>query len=85
MPDLAGNIPSHVFYGSFMSEILRIARATLLYEDFVIKAKELIQRMVRQGAEPPLLMRQINKVINNHSEAFQSFHKTVPDFFRDLA
>ena len=85
MPDLAGNIPSHVFYGSFMSEILRIARATLLYEDFVIKAKELIQRMVRQGAQPPLLMRQINKVLNNHSEAFQSFHKTVPDFFRDLA
>ena len=34
MPDKRGNIPSHVFYGSIMSEFLRIARATLLYHDF---------------------------------------------------
>ena len=27
MPDLNGNIPSHVFYGSVMSEFLRIARS----------------------------------------------------------
>ena len=41
MPDLSGNIPDHVFYGSVMSEFLRIARATLLYLDFVPKAKKL--------------------------------------------
>ena len=36
MPDLSGNIPSHVFYGSVMSEFLRIARCTLRYEDFLL-------------------------------------------------
>ena len=84
MPDLAGNIPSHVFYGSFMSEILRIARATLLYEDFISKAKELLNRMNNQGASAPLLLRQIKKVLNNHPEAFQSFNKSTKDFCKDL-
>ena len=34
MPDLSGNIPSHVFCGSVVSEFLRIAHCTLLYTDF---------------------------------------------------
>ena len=50
MPDLTGNIPSRVSHGSFMSEILCIACATLLNDDFVLKAKELINRMITQGA-----------------------------------
>ena len=35
MPDLSGNIPLHVFYGSVMSESLHIARKTLYYADFL--------------------------------------------------
>ena len=51
MPDLSGNIPDHVFYGSIMSEFLRIARATLLYPDFLVKAKELFNRMLNQHGQ----------------------------------
>ena len=29
MPNLKSNIPDHVFYGSFIAEVLRIGRATL--------------------------------------------------------
>ena len=43
MPDLGGNIPSHVFYGSAMSEFLRIARSTLLYSDFLPVARSFVQ------------------------------------------
>ena len=50
MPDLRGNIPSHVFYGCIMSELLRIARATLKYENFLPRASELFKRMLNQGA-----------------------------------
>ena len=49
MPDLNGNIPSTMFYGSVMSEFLRIARCTLLLEDFVPRAKKLFERMCNQG------------------------------------
>ena len=35
MPDLSSNIPSNIFHGTVFSELLRIARATLLFDDFV--------------------------------------------------
>ena len=44
MPNLSGNIPKHVFYGSISAELLRIARATLLYDEFLEKAQELCKK-----------------------------------------
>ena len=35
MPFIESNIPSNIFYGAVFSEILRIARCTLLFEDVV--------------------------------------------------
>ena len=49
MPNLGGNIPQHIFYGSFMAEILRIGRATLYYLDFLTRVKQLYCRMAKQG------------------------------------
>ena len=46
MPDLSGNIPNHVFYGSISAELLRIARATLLFDDFLEKAQQLCERIL---------------------------------------
>ena len=42
MPDLSGNLPSFIFYGSIMSEFLRIARCTKLIFDFLPRAKSLV-------------------------------------------
>ena len=84
MPDLSGNLPRHVFYGSILSETLRIARASLLYDDFIIKARELFDRMVTQGASQGKLMMVIRKVYGKHSEAFSSFDKTCYDITSDL-
>ena len=39
MPDLSGNITAYVFYGSILSEFLKIAKYTLNF--FVPKAKQL--------------------------------------------
>ena len=49
MPHLSSNIPSSIFYGSAFSEILRIARCTLLFSDFAPRVTELLQRMKNQG------------------------------------
>jgi hypothetical protein len=84
MPDLSGNIPDHVFYGSVMSEFLRIARATLLYPDFVSKAKELFSRMVNQCGEKNMILLQLKKAIINHDAAFQSFRKSVQQIVSDI-
>ena len=55
MPQMSSNIPSTVFYSSVLSEFLRIARCTLLFEDFIPKANQLFQRMVTQGGKKSLI------------------------------
>ena len=84
MPDLSGNIPSHVFYGSIFSEYLRIARATLKYQDFLPKAKELLNRMINQGAVENILLKQINKLLDRHPDAFESFNVNSKTIKGDL-
>ena len=73
MPDLSGNIPSYIFYGSIMSEFLRIARCTLLLSDFTPRASVLYKRMTKQGGSKNMVLRQIRKAIARHPEPFQKY------------
>jgi len=84
MPDLSGNIPDHVFYGSVMSEFLRIARATLFYHDFIPKAKELFIRMVNQSGEKHKVLLQLKKAITKHNIPFSRYHKSTEDILKDI-
>ena len=79
MPDLSENIPSHVFYRSVMSEFLRIARSTLLYQDFLPVASNLFKRMLNQDGSETKLLQQINKAISRHPEAFAKFSNSAKD------
>ena len=85
MPDLNGNIPSHIFYGSVMSEILRIARSTLLYADFLPVASSLLTRMTNQGGSKVRLLQQISKAITRHPEPFKKFSKSSKEIVADLS
>ena len=85
MPDLNGNIPSHVFYGSIMSEFLRIARCTLKYSDFLPSAISLFKRMISQGGSESLILRQIEKAITRHPEPFSKFSKTAKVIMKDIS
>jgi hypothetical protein len=84
MPDLSGNIPSHVFYGSVMSEFLRIARSTLLYSDFLPVASSLLRRMSNQGGSKVKILQQISKAISRHPLPFQKFKKRAKEIIRDI-
>ena len=85
MPDLTGNIPSHVFYGSVMSEFLRIARCTLLYSDFLVSSINLFKRMVNQGGSKEKILTQIRKAIIRHPQPFKTFHKRAKDIMNDIS
>ena len=84
MPDLSGNIPSHVFYGSIMSEFLRIARCTLLYSDFLPSAVNLFKRMVNQGGSPNRILKQITKAMSRHPGPFNKFSKSTMEVVKDI-
>ena len=83
MPDYSGNIPSHVFYGSVMSEFLRIARCTMLYGDFLPVASKLFKRMSNQGGSEALILKQIKKAMDRHFSSFE-FSKTPAEMIRDI-
>jgi hypothetical protein len=85
MPDLSGNIPSHVFYGSIMSEFLRIARCTLLYSDFLSSAISLFKRMINQGGSEEQILKQIRKAVTRHPLPFQKYNKRARDIMNDIS
>ena len=85
MPDLSGNIPSHMFYGSVMSEFLRISRCTLLYSDFLPSAIKLYKRMINQGGSDTFILSQISKVINRHPLSFDKYTKRATEIINDIS
>ena len=63
-----------MFYGSVWTEFLRIARCTLIFEDFIPKAVELFQRTLTLGGDCNLVVKQIKNAYQHHPQAFQKFH-----------
>lgn len=85
MPDLSGNLPSFVFYGSIMSEFLRIARCTRLIADFLPRAQALCKRMISQGGSKNLILKQIRKAITRHPEPFKKFTLSPTQIIQKLS
>ena len=73
MPDRRSNIPSYIFYGTIRSEIIRIARSTLLLDDFVLTVGELFKRMINQGADKLKMLQKYTRACVNHSLSFDKF------------
>ena len=73
MPHIDSNIPESIFYSSLVGEFLRIARSTLLMNDFVDKASPLCKRMFKQGANVMRVRSCLNKIITRHSSDFARF------------
>ena len=73
MPDRSSNIPSYIFYGTIMSEIIRIARSTLCLDDLTPRIAALFKRMLIQGADRKKILHQCNKAITNYPYAFDKF------------
>ena len=84
MPHICSDIPSYIFYGTFLSELLRISRCTLLSDDFISKARSLYNRMVIQGGNKRKLKRQINKVIQSHPKSFSKYDKTSEEIAQHI-
>ena len=84
MPHLSSNIPSFIFYGTFKSEVLRVAKNTLRYEDFKIPIVSLLTRMVNQGGCCKKLVKCIVEVAQKHFCYFESFSRISGDIGRDI-
>ena len=84
MPHMDSNIPESIFYSALVGEFLRIARSTLLLEDFQGKAKSLCQRMQSQGANRDITKRYLQKIISRHEEDFSRFTISSYDLIQQI-
>ena len=50
-PFLCGNIPQSPSYGVYISQLIRYARASTLYDDFLSRSCRLTSKLLRQGYE----------------------------------
>ena len=82
MPNIHSNIPSSIFYGTVLSEILRIARATSSFLNFSKKTAALLTRMENQGGNRRKLVRQIFKAFDNHPLVFGKYNICSTDISR---
>ena len=56
-----------------MSEIIRIARSTLLLDDLIPRLGALFKRMLKQGADSWKILRQCKKAMDKHGHSFVKF------------
>ena len=73
MPHIQSNIPRNIFYSALVGEFLRVARSTILMEDFIPKARDLSNRMSSQGADQYLTRRNLIKIIERYPSSFYQF------------
>ena len=85
MPQMNSNIPQSIFYSALVGEFLRIARSTLRIHDFIPKAKALIERMKKQGAQIRVLQRFLRKVIINHPDTFNQYTLSTETLIQSLS
>ena len=73
MPYKDSNIPLTIFYASLVGEFLRIGRSSMLFRDFLPKARDLLDRMIRQGANASRVRRVLRKLMFTHWNVFSIF------------
>ena len=70
MPHTSSTIPSAMVYSAFSAEILRIARVTSALESFTKSAKDVVDRMAKQGADQRRMKNSIGRLYAKHLDDF---------------
>ena len=65
-PFLCGNVPQSPSYGVYISQLIRFARASTLYDDFLSKSCRLTSKIMRQGYEWFKLISAFKKFYGRH-------------------
>ena len=79
LPFKSSNMPSSMFYSSVGAEIIRIGRVSTCLENFVIAAKNIVNRAIKQGAKLPRLDKTMKKIYGRQ-QILRSYSTNATDF-----
>ena len=83
-PFLCGNIPQSPAYGVYISQLIRYARASSLYSDFLFRSQQLTSKTLKQGYTRNKLIAAFKKFYGRHSVIVGKFDIPVTQIISDL-
>ena len=83
-PFLSSNIPQSPAYGVFVSQLIRYARASSLYEDFITRSQLLTSKLLKQCFTRNRLIANFKKFYGRHNVLVDRFKVSVTNIIIDL-
>ena len=74
-------MPASPAYGVFVSQLIRYARACSLYNDFILRARQLATKLLTQGYLKPRLVSTIKKFYGRHYHLVASYTVSVTQLY----
>ena len=81
---LSSNIPASPAYGVFISELIRYARASTAYTDFLTRSRILTAKLLQQDYQRPRLQMALRKFCGRYQDIFSPYNVSISTFSGDL-
>ena len=83
-PFLSSNIPSSPAYGVFISQLIRYARACSSYECFILRARRLSSKLLKQGYLVERLKSSFRKFYGRYGDLIEQYGVTLSRMSNDI-
>ena len=83
-PFLSSNIPSSPAYGVFISQLIRYARACSSYEYFILRARRLSSKLLKQGYLVERLKSSFRKFYGRYGDLIEQYGVTLSRMLNDI-
>ena len=83
-PFLSSNIPSSPAYGVFISQLIRYARACSSYESFILRARRLSSKLLKQGYLVERLKSSFRKFYGRYGDLVEQYGVTLSRMLNDI-
>ena len=83
-PFLSSNIPSSPAYGVFISQLIRYARACSSYECFILRARQLSSKLLKQRYIVERLKSSFRKFYGRYGDLVEQYGVTLSRMLNDI-
>ena len=83
-PSLSSNIPSSPAYGVFTSQLIRYSRACSSYEYFILRARRLSSKLLKQGYLAERLKSSFRKFHGRYGDLIQQYEVSLSRMLNDI-
>ena len=84
VPFLSSNIPSSPAYGVFISQLIRYSRACSSYECFILRARRLSSKLLKQGYLAERLKSSFRKFYGRYGDLIQQYEVSLSGMLNDI-